>query len=103
MQTRKLDTGEVELELAEAGAGSPKHLMFLHGFGGAKEDFTEWLDRFAGAGWHAVAFDQRGHGSSAKPAGRSTIPCGSSKKTSQPSSTSWAGMLSSFSATPWEE
>ncbi|MDQ1428125.1 MAG: 3-oxoadipate enol-lactonase [Acidimicrobiaceae bacterium] len=69
MQTRKLDTGEVQLELAEAGAGSPRHLMFLHGFGGAKEDFTEWLDRFAGAGWHAVAFDQRGHGASAKPRG----------------------------------
>jgi pimeloyl-ACP methyl ester carboxylesterase len=69
VETRQLDIGGIQLAIAEAGAGSSKHLLFLHGFGGAKEDFTEWLDAFAGAGWHAVAFDLRGHGDSAKPRG----------------------------------
>ncbi len=69
METRQLDVGGVPLSVAEAGAGSPRHLLLLHGFAGAKEDFTEWLDTFATAGWHAVAFDQRGHGQSGHPRG----------------------------------
>jgi 3-oxoadipate enol-lactonase len=69
VDTRQLELGGVQLALAEAGAGSPKHLLLLHGFGGAKEDFTEWLDPFAAEGWHAVAFDLRGHGASGHPRG----------------------------------
>ena len=41
--------------------------MLLHGFTGAKEDFTEWMDPLAEAGWHVVAPDHRGHGKSSKP------------------------------------
>jgi pimeloyl-ACP methyl ester carboxylesterase len=41
----------------------------VHGFTGAKEDFTGWLDPLAELGWHAVAPDNRGHGDSDKPAG----------------------------------
>jgi 3-oxoadipate enol-lactonase len=55
-----------KLAYAEAGAGG-RPFMLVHGFTGAKEDFTEWLDRFAAAGWHAVAPDNRGHGESPKP------------------------------------
>src|SRR3954463_12718953 len=55
-----------KLAYAEAGAGGRPFLL-LHGFTGAKEDFTEWLDRLAGEGWHAVAPDNRGHGTSPKP------------------------------------
>jgi pimeloyl-ACP methyl ester carboxylesterase len=69
VETRQLDVGGLQLAVAEAGAGAPNHLLVLHGFGGAKEDFSEWLDAFAAAGWHAVAFDQRGHGQSAHPRG----------------------------------
>ncbi len=69
METRRTDVGGVELSIAEAGVGSPRHLLLLHGFGGAKEDFSEWLDTFAAAGWHAVTFDLRGHGDSAHPRG----------------------------------
>lgn len=58
--------GDTALALAEAGAGG-RPLLLVHGFTGAKEDFTEWLDPLAAAGWHAVAPDQRGHGDSAKP------------------------------------
>jgi len=58
------------LEYAEEGAGGRPFLL-LHGFTGAKEDFTEWLPRLAEAGWHAVAPDNRGHGASEKPDGTS--------------------------------
>lgn len=42
-------------------------MLLVHGFTGAKEDFTPWLDQFAAVGWHAVAPDLRGHGASSKP------------------------------------
>jgi len=69
MRTRRVDLGEVELAVAEAGAGG-RPLLLLHGFSGAKEAFADWLDRLADLGWHAVAPDHRGHGESAKPEGR---------------------------------
>jgi 3-oxoadipate enol-lactonase len=59
--------GSVSLALAEAGEGG-RPLLLVHGFTGAKEDFTEWLDALAELGWHAVAPDQRGHGASHQPA-----------------------------------
>ncbi len=66
MNRRTVDVGGIELSMAEAGAGQHP-ILILHGFAGAKEDFTDWLDPLAGLGWHAVAPDHRGHGSSAKP------------------------------------
>jgi pimeloyl-ACP methyl ester carboxylesterase len=67
MDQRTIDVGDIQLSIAEAGAGQ-RPLLLLHGFTGAKEDFTDWLDPLAGAGWHAVAPDHRGHGASSKPA-----------------------------------
>ena len=66
MDQRVIDVGAVRLAIAEAGAGG-RPLLVLHGFTGAKEDFTDWLDRLADAGWHVVAPDHRGHGGSEKP------------------------------------
>jgi pimeloyl-ACP methyl ester carboxylesterase len=63
---RTVDVADVQLSIAEAGAGQ-RPLLLVHGFTGAKEDFTPWLDALADAGWHAVAPDLRGHGASAKP------------------------------------
>jgi pimeloyl-ACP methyl ester carboxylesterase len=68
LETRTINVPGVEVSLAEAGVGG-RPLLALHGFCGAKEDFTEWLDQLATAGWHAVAYDQRGHGRSSHPAG----------------------------------
>jgi pimeloyl-ACP methyl ester carboxylesterase len=68
MDVRRVAAGDVELAVAEAGVGG-RPLLLVHGFGGAKEDFTDHLDRFGGAGWHAVAPDLRGHGDSEWPAG----------------------------------
>ena len=67
MNERRFAIGGIHLSIAEAGAGQ-NPLLLVHGFTGAKEDFTPWLDRLADAGWHAVAPDLRGHGASSKPA-----------------------------------
>src|SRR5262247_1029776 len=64
---RHVNVGDVQLSVAEAGAGQ-RPLLMVHGFTGAKEDFTPWLDQLADLGWHAVAPDLRGHGASSKPA-----------------------------------
>lgn len=66
MEFRRIDVDGIRVSLAEAGAGQ-RPLLLLHGFTGAKEDFTDWLDPLAEAGWHAVAPDLRGHGSSSHP------------------------------------
>ena len=63
---RIVELDDVQLAIAEAGGGG-RPLLLLHGFTGAKEDFSEWLDALAGAGWHVVVPDHRGHGASSKP------------------------------------
>jgi 3-oxoadipate enol-lactonase len=67
---RQIDVGDVSLAIAESGAGQ-RPLLLVHGFTGAKEDFSPWLEPLAAAGWHAVAPDLRGHGLSSKPAAES--------------------------------
>lgn len=70
MAERRVRVADVHLSIAEAGAGQ-RPVLLVHGFTGAKEDFTPWLEPLAEAGWHAVAPDLRGHGASAKPAAES--------------------------------
>lgn len=66
MTERVIQLDGIALCVAEAGVGGHP-LLLLHGFTGAKEDFTLWLDRLARAGWHTVVPDLRGHGGSDKP------------------------------------
>jgi pimeloyl-ACP methyl ester carboxylesterase len=68
MTDGEVEVNGVRLAIAEAGVGG-RPLLLVHGFTGAKEDFTEWLDPLAAIGWHAVAADNRGHGKSDQPAG----------------------------------
>jgi pimeloyl-ACP methyl ester carboxylesterase len=63
---RRVNLGDAELSIAEAGEGQ-RPLLLVHGFTGAKEDFTHWLDELADLGSHAVAPDLRGHGQGSKP------------------------------------
>jgi pimeloyl-ACP methyl ester carboxylesterase len=63
---RIVELDGIELSIAESGGGQ-RPLLLVHGFTGAKEDFTPWLDELGDTGWHAVAPDLRGHGASAKP------------------------------------
>jgi pimeloyl-ACP methyl ester carboxylesterase len=60
--------GKVNLAVVQAGEGG-RPLLIVHGFGGAKEDFTDVLPALAERGWHAVTFDLRGHGTSDHPVG----------------------------------
>lgn len=59
--------GPLDLAVLEAGEGG-RPLLLAHGFTGAKEDFSDFVDRLADLGWHVVAPDHRGHGASAQPA-----------------------------------
>lgn len=63
---RTIRAGDLALAVLEAGPGG-RPLLLLHGFTSAKEDFAWHLDELAAAGWHVVAPDLRGHGSSSKP------------------------------------
>ena len=67
MGERSVDTGSIHLTVAEEGVGG-RPLMLVHGFTGAKEDFSDFLVPLAERGWHVVAPDLRGHGASDKPA-----------------------------------
>lgn len=68
MNERIVEANGVDLAVAEAGEGG-RPILLVHGFCGAKEDFTEHLDDMAALGWHAVAPDLRGHGASGHPSG----------------------------------
>jgi 3-oxoadipate enol-lactonase len=63
---REVRLGDVRLTIAEAGVGG-RPILLVHGFTGAKEDFTDFLEPLAERGWHAVAPDLRGHGVSDHP------------------------------------
>jgi 2-succinyl-6-hydroxy-2,4-cyclohexadiene-1-carboxylate synthase len=65
---RFVELDEVRLVLSEEGVGG-RPLLLVHGFTGARSDFTDWLGPLAERGWHAVAPDLRGHGASDRPAG----------------------------------
>jgi pimeloyl-ACP methyl ester carboxylesterase len=52
--------------LAVEVAGSGPGLLLVHGFGGAKEDFSDHIPRLA-RDHTVVTFDHRGHGASDKP------------------------------------
>ena len=65
--SRTVDGGGVPLAVVEAGVGG-RPLLLVHGFTGAKEDFTPYFERLAAEGWHVASFDLRGHGESGKPA-----------------------------------
>lgn len=56
-------------ELLQAGVGG-RPILLVHGYCGAKEDFADAFGLLAGAGWHAVAPDLRGHGPGPHPVGR---------------------------------
>jgi pimeloyl-ACP methyl ester carboxylesterase len=58
-----MDDG-VALEVTDTGSGPA--LLLVHGFGGAKEDFADFVDALA-VRHRVVTFDQRGHGESDDP------------------------------------
>jgi pimeloyl-ACP methyl ester carboxylesterase len=72
MQRRTTDTVEangIRIAYADTGAG-PDVVLLLHGFTGAKEDFSDHLDPLALLGWRVIAPDLRGHGETSHPVGQ---------------------------------
>ena len=66
MKQLEIETRGLRFAGLQAGEGG-RPLLLVHGFGGSKEDFADQLDTFGERGWHAVTFDNRGHGSSEWP------------------------------------
>lgn len=64
-----MQVGDIGLSIGEAGEDSARRVLFVHGFTGAKEEFTDLVDAFGTRGWRAVALDLRGHGQSDHPDG----------------------------------
>lgn len=65
---RRVATNGIELNIAEQGPADGPLVLMLHGF---PESWYSWRHQFAplaAAGYHAVAPDMRGYGSSDKPA-----------------------------------
>ncbi|HJV09679.1 MAG TPA: alpha/beta fold hydrolase [Acidimicrobiales bacterium] len=57
----------IRLHFDEAGRGG-RPVMLLHGFTADRREVGGVLEPLAGRGWHAIAPDLRGHGSSDRPA-----------------------------------
>ena len=62
---RSVSANGIRFHLAEAGSGPL--LLLLHGFGGLWSSWRHQLEALAAVGFHAVAPDLRGSGSSDKP------------------------------------
>jgi pimeloyl-ACP methyl ester carboxylesterase len=65
---RRIEAGGIGLDVSEAGAGG-RPLLLVHGFTGNRIDFDTVLLPLAALGWHVVAPDLRGHGTSDHPSG----------------------------------
>ncbi len=67
MRIRRVDVGQVTLQVSEAGEGG-QPVLLVHGFTADAGEVAGVLDPLAELGWHAVAPDLRGHGRSDRPA-----------------------------------
>lgn len=67
LNERTVRVDGLDLRVCEHGEGG-RPFLAVHGYTGAKEDFTEWLDPLSDRGWHAACFDIRGHGASDRAA-----------------------------------
>jgi len=64
----KFDSGGIEIAYLDEGAGDP--VLLIHGFASniaANWSDTGWIKTLRDAGYRVVAYDNRGHGNSAKP------------------------------------
>jgi 2-succinyl-6-hydroxy-2,4-cyclohexadiene-1-carboxylate synthase len=66
--TGTVEANGIRMAYAESGSGSDVVLL-VHGFTGAKEDFSDHLDPLADLGWRVLAPDLRGHGETSGPPG----------------------------------
>lgn len=69
IEQQRIDVGEVSLNVAMAGPAAGEPLFFLHGFPEFWYAWHEQMRYFAARGYRVIVPDQRGYGSSDKPAG----------------------------------
>lgn len=62
---RSINLGDVQVRIREAGEGPL--VLLLHGFPELAYSWRHQVEALADAGFHAVAFDQRGYGRSSRP------------------------------------
>jgi pimeloyl-ACP methyl ester carboxylesterase len=63
-----LDLGPLHFDAWQAGPRDGELVLLLHGFPETKRSFRHQVGALADAGYHAVAFDQRGYSPGARPA-----------------------------------
>ncbi len=66
MRLRRVDLGDVSLEVAEAGEGG-RPVLLVHGFTADRGEVAGVMGALAERGWRALAPDLRGHGRSDHP------------------------------------
>ncbi|MGI8810596.1 MAG: alpha/beta fold hydrolase [Acidimicrobiales bacterium] len=66
MRSRSVDVGDVSLRVVDAGEGG-RPVLLVHGFTADSREVAGDVGPLADHGWHAVAPDLRGHGSSDRP------------------------------------
>ncbi len=63
----EITTGEMTFRALAAGPDAGRLVLLLHGFPQTSRSWLATLDALAGAGYRAVAFDQRGYSPGARP------------------------------------
>ena len=69
LETRRVDVGEVELFVVQAGPAGGPPVLLLHGFPEFWYAWASQIERLARAGFRVIAPDQRGYAGSDKPRG----------------------------------
>jgi pimeloyl-ACP methyl ester carboxylesterase len=67
MLNQQVSANGLSFNLIEAGSSTGQLVLFLHGFPQFADSWLPILQPVAGAGFHAVAFDQRGYSPAARP------------------------------------
>ena len=68
MQTHLITVGGLTFTVDITGADNAPPVLFLHGFPQTRHMWRHQLEGLAGAGFRAIAPDQRGYSSGARPA-----------------------------------
>lgn len=69
MEQLEVPVGEMTFSARAAGPGDGRLVLFLHGFPQSSFSWRHQLAALGGAGYRAVAFDQRGYAPGARPEG----------------------------------
>lgn len=69
IEERRIAAGGLRFDALEAGPRTGTLVLLLHGFPQSSQCWTQALETLGDAGFHAVAYDQRGYSAGATPEG----------------------------------